>query len=136
VPLGALPPKPPGIYRIVAKGKWQVPGGRLSGFLKLSVSLFVDRPLFTRQHAARGDVAYGTVKAMIFVIADELLDDALCLLKRQRALRSNTVTLESSVIAFDFTVTLWVVGTGANVYGRMSQWITLREKPSRMVAQK
>jgi len=86
-----------------------------SGILKLSVSLLVDRLLFTRQHVARGDVAYGTVKATIVVIARELLDDALCILERQRALRSNTIALESSVIAFDFSVTLWVVGTCANV---------------------
>ena len=39
----------------------------------------MDRLLFTRQHVARGDVAYGTVKATIVVIADELLDDALAL---------------------------------------------------------
>ena len=73
-----------------------------SGFLKLTVSLFVDRLLFTRQHVARGDVAYGTVKATIVVIAHDLLDDALCLLKRQRALGSKTIARESSVIAFDF----------------------------------
>ena len=30
--------------------------------------------------------------------------DSLCLLERQRALRSNTISLESSVIAFDFSV--------------------------------
>ena len=86
-----------------------------SGFLKLSVSLFVDRLLFTRQHVARGDVAYGTVKATIVVIAHELLVDALCLHERQRALRSNTIALESSVIEFDFSVALWVVGTCADV---------------------
>ena len=73
----------------------------------------MDRLLFTRQHVARSDVAYGTVKATIVVIADELLDDALCLLKRQRALGSNT---------------LWVVVTCANISGRMSQWITLRDR--------
>ena len=73
----------------------------------------MDLLLFTRQHVARSDVAYGTVKATIFVIADELLDDALCLLKRQRALLSNT---------------LWVVVTCANISGRMSQWITLRDR--------
>jgi hypothetical protein len=49
----------------------------------------MDRLLFTRQHVARGDVAYGTVKATIVVIAHDLLDDAICLLKRQRALGSN-----------------------------------------------
>jgi hypothetical protein len=49
------------------------------GLLKLSVTLFVDRLVFTCQHVARGDVAYGTVKATIVVIADELLDDALAL---------------------------------------------------------
>ena len=147
--LGGSAPKTPGIHRIVAKGKWHLPGGRLSastpialafgidsaltllssialsyrtstlripcgsplcanfcsifwGVLKLSVSLFVDLLLFTRQHVARGDVAYGTVKATIVVIAHDLLDDALCLLKRQRALGSKTIARESSVIAFDF----------------------------------
>lgn len=72
----------------------------------------MDRLLFTRQHVARDDVAYGTVKAMIVVIADELLDEAFCLLKQQRALRSNTLTLESSVIAFDLFIECTAVDFG------------------------
>jgi len=43
----------------------------LSGILKLSVTLFVDRLLFTRQHVDRGDVAYGTVKATIVAILSD-----------------------------------------------------------------
>ena len=75
----------------------------------------MDRLLFTRQHVARGEGAYGTVKATIVVIAHELLDDALCLLERQRALRSNAIALESFVMAFEFPVALWTVGACANL---------------------
>jgi len=71
--------------------------------------------LFTRQHVARGEGAYGTVKATIVVLAHELLDDALCLLERQRALRSNAIALESLVMEFEFPVALWVVRGCANV---------------------
>jgi len=120
---------PPGVasqhFPILRSSALSIPCGCLlcanfcsifSGILKLSVTLFVDRLLFTRQHVARGDVAYRTVKATIVVIAHDLLDDALCLLERQRSLRSNTIALERSVIAFDFSITLWVVETCANVF--------------------
>ena len=69
----------------------------------------MDLLLFTRQHVARSDVTDGTVKATIVVIIDELRDDALCILERQRALRSNTIALESPVIAFKLAIASRIV---------------------------
>jgi hypothetical protein len=42
--LGAMPPNP-GIYRIVAKGKWQVPGGRLSASTPIALAFGIDSAL-------------------------------------------------------------------------------------------
>jgi hypothetical protein len=42
--LGALPPNP-GIYRIAAKGKWQVPGGRLSDSTPVALAFGIDSVL-------------------------------------------------------------------------------------------
>ena len=72
-------------------------------------SRLVDLLLFTRQHVARSDLADGTVKATIVVITDELREDSLCILTRHRALRSDTIALESLVIAFKLSIALGIV---------------------------
>ncbi len=69
----------------------------LSGILRLSVTLFVDRLLFTCQHVARGDVAYGTVKATIVGIAHELLDDARCTVLGLQATMSASIIMYVSL---------------------------------------
>ena len=40
--LGGSAPKPPGIYRIVAKGKWHLPGGRLSASTPIALAFGFD----------------------------------------------------------------------------------------------
>ena len=40
--LGGCSPHPPGIYRIVAKGKWKVPGGRLAASTPIALAFGID----------------------------------------------------------------------------------------------
>jgi hypothetical protein len=42
VRLGSSAPQTLGIYRIVAKGKWQVPGGRLSATTPIALAFGID----------------------------------------------------------------------------------------------
>ena len=55
------------------------------------------------------------MQTAVIVMLDKINDEALRIAERQRGIDPNTVALDGSVIAFQFAITLRIIGRGSDV---------------------